>query len=123
MPDTVSTGAVGADNVAFDASGTAWVSGAFRGGIRAVSPDGTVRLVVPEGLNGPFGIAAHDDGTLVAADYFGLVRPRPGGAPVHGGDIVSTVGGGVVGVAVRAGETVLVTDNGAVFAGDPWSVP
>lgn len=109
------TGVVGADNVAFAADGTAYVSGAYRGGLRAVAPGGGVRVVVPEGLNGPFGISAGPDGVL-AADHFGLALVADGHATPLG-DVVTQVRGGVRGVARRAGDTVLTTDAGGLWRG------
>ncbi|MFP5071151.1 hypothetical protein ACLFMI_15990 [Pseudonocardia nantongensis] len=116
------TGIGGADNVAFGADGTAWISGAFRGGIHALSPGGALREVVPPGLNGPFGVACAAGGVL-ASDYFGLVRVPDGGVPEYLGDVVAQVRGGVRGVAVHAGNTVLATDAGGLWRGGPgrWS--
>lgn len=113
----IDTGITGADNVAFTADGTAYVTGAFRGGVHAVDPGGAVRQVVPEGLNGPFGIVATPDGVLVA-DYFTLAHAGPGGGGVtvltHP---VTEVGGGVRGIGRRSGATVLTTDTGGVWRG------
>ncbi|OLL76916.1 hypothetical protein Ae168Ps1_5338c [Pseudonocardia sp. Ae168_Ps1] len=111
------TGVGGADNVAFAPDGTAYVSGAFHGGVHAVDPAGTVRVIVPEGLNGPFGIAATPDGIL-AADHFGLALVADGRAGALG-DVVTEVRGGVRGIARRGGDTVLTTDAGGVWRGAP----
>ncbi|ANY09618.1 hypothetical protein [Pseudonocardia sp. HH130630-07] len=118
-PDGIDTGVGGADNVAFAADGTAYVSGAFRGGIRALTPGGELRQIVPEGLNGPFGIVATPGGVL-AADYFGVVEVS-GGRSVPLGDVVTEVRGGVRGITRRGGDTVLATDAGGIWRGSPGS--
>ncbi|MDA3628944.1 hypothetical protein OU415_26160 [Saccharopolyspora sp. WRP15-2] len=62
----------GMDNAAFDAENRMFVSSFAAGGIAELSPDGRAREVVPTGLVGPFGVAAHRSGTVFAGDNYRL---------------------------------------------------
>lgn len=64
---------VNTDNLAFDASGTIFVSSYDDGSIHEVSSDGTLREVSPGGLAQPGGVAVLGD-RLFVADHYSLVE-------------------------------------------------
>lgn len=113
---TLDTGVGGADNVVFTADGSAWVTGAFHGGLVRVGVDGTATTVPPPGLCGPWGVAADGTDALVA-DHFSLARVG-GGAVTALGDVVTEVRGGIRGLTRHHGDTVVTTGTG-VWRGRP----
>ncbi|WNV85939.1 hypothetical protein [Umezawaea sp. Da 62-37] len=74
----VASGVVGLDNAAFDDENRMFVSSFASGGIAEMSPDGRTREVVPQGLDGPFGVTVDLGGTVRAADHYRIADP--GGA-------------------------------------------
>ncbi|WP_224391355.1 hypothetical protein [Pseudonocardia sp. ICBG1293] len=113
---TLDTGVGGADNVVFTPDGSAWVTGAFHGGLVRVGPDGTATTVLPPGLCGPWGVTADGVDALVA-DHFSLARVGGGTVTVLG-DVVTEVRGGVRGIARHRDGTVVTTGTG-VWHGRP----
>ncbi|AOS64484.1 gluconolactonase [Actinoalloteichus hymeniacidonis] len=71
----VTSGIKGLDNAAFDAENRMFVSSFASGGIAELHPDGRTREVVPQGLDGPFGVAVGGDGTVYAADHYRVASP------------------------------------------------
>jgi sugar lactone lactonase YvrE len=117
----VETGIVGPDNLAVDEHGRMFVSGAYRGGIAEVGPDGRTRSVVPPGLNGPFGIAVDPRGTIVVADHYGLAEIDPDGELTYSWPFAA-VPHGVRGVAAGPAELHLTTLRGDVHSGGPHAL-
>ncbi|GHF53359.1 hypothetical protein GCM10017566_28450 [Amycolatopsis bartoniae] len=136
----VTTGIPGLDNAAFDAENRMFVSSFASGGIAEVHPDGRTRPVVPQGLAGPFGVAADRSGTVFAADHYRVVvttgndvvtrelRPFTHGIAERDGHLHTTSQYGEVctdgrkrvqgldeptGIAVRDDGTLVVAENGA----------
>jgi sugar lactone lactonase YvrE len=115
----VDTGITGADNFAFDHDGRLFVSSAFRGGIAEVAADGSARTVVPQGLNGPFGVAVTPDGEVVVADHYGIAVIGAGGALTYVGELGRTIPMGALGVTADAHECHVTTTRGEIHSGDP----
>ena len=75
----VTSGVVGLDNAAFDAENRMFVSSFASGGVAELHPDGRTRPIVPQGLDGPFGVTVDFGGTVLAADHYRLATPEPDG--------------------------------------------
>ena len=73
---TVTTGVFGLDNAAVDADNRVYVSSFASGGIAEVHPDGRIRQIVPQGLVGPYGLAAGSGGTVHVADHYRVAGER-----------------------------------------------
>jgi sugar lactone lactonase YvrE len=86
------------------------------GQINEILRDGTIRALVPDGLNWPLGLALGEDGLLFVADGGFVYMLRPGGE-LQGAGMLFSPGfpGYTRGVAAIApGEFVVTTANGAV---------
>ena len=86
------------------------------GQINEILRDGTIRALVPDGLNWPLGLALGEDGLLFVADGGFVYTLRPGGE-LQGAGMLFSPGfpGYTRGVAAIApGEFVVTTANGAV---------
>ena len=86
------------------------------GQINEILRDGTIRALVPDGLNWPLGLALGADGLLFVADGGFVYTLRPGGE-LQGAGMLFSPGfpGYTRGVAAIApGEFVVTTANGAV---------
>lgn len=116
---TLVTGSTGLDNAAFDAENRMYVSSFARGGVLEISDDGRTRAVVPQGLNGPFGISVAEDGKIYAADHFSLAAISDSGDI----DTVDVVTGGlppfVHGVTGDGDALHLTTTTGEIHTYDP----
>ncbi|MGM1063024.1 hypothetical protein [Saccharothrix sp. Mg75] len=110
----VATGVVGLDNAAFDDENRMFVSSFASGGIAEVHPDGRTREVVPQGFDGPFGVAVDLGGTVYAADHYRLAGPTgDGGVTTH--EVVIFAHG----VAAHAGLVHVTSQYGDVRTHDP----
>ena len=95
--------------------------GAFRDtvGVEKPEPDGRTRVVVPQGLTGPYGITSDHRGTVYAADHFSLAKIT------DRSEVVDVVTGSlpvfVRGVAADGDVLQLTTTTGEVHAYDPTS--
>lgn len=73
------SGITGLDNAAFDDENRMFVSSFASGGIAELYPDGRTREVVPQGLDGPFGLTVDLAGTVHVADHYRLASPDDDG--------------------------------------------
>jgi sugar lactone lactonase YvrE len=129
---TVTTGVFGLDNAAVDEDNRVYVSSFASGGIAEVHPDGRLRQIVPQGLVGPYGLAAGSGGTLHVADHYRVAGDRTmrstHGIVASGDELHTTSQYGEVstgknvrakglscplGIAVRSDGALVVAETGA----------
>lgn len=113
---TVTTGIHGIDNAAFDMANRMYVSSYAGGGITVLAPDGGASVLVPQGLNGPFGVTADAAGTVYAADHYRVGRLAGGG--VDGGVDTLAVMNGAHGIASAGRLLHLASETGEVHTCD-----
>lgn len=111
----VASGVVGLDNAAFDAENRMFVSSFASGGIAEVHPDGRTRPVVPQGFDGPFGVAVDLGGTVYAADHYRLAGPGESEVVTH------ELAPFAHGIAVDGGLVHTTSQYGQVRTHDPAS--
>jgi sugar lactone lactonase YvrE len=110
----LATIAPGLDNLTF--VGKRLFVSSISGQVNEILGDGTLRSLVPDGLNWPLGLAMGDDGRLFVADGAFVYRLQPGGA-LQGAGMLFTphFPGYTRGVAAAgAGEFVVTTANGDI---------
>jgi len=110
----VSSGVTGLDNAAFDAENRMFVSSFASGGVTELHPDGRTREVVPQGLDGPFGVTVDLGGTVYLADHYRVATPQgPDGVSTH--ELTTFVHG----IAAADGLLHLTAQYGQVRSYDP----
>ncbi|APU15503.1 SMP-30/gluconolactonase/LRE family protein [Actinoalloteichus fjordicus] len=123
----VASGVTGLDNAAFDDENRMFVSSYASGGIAELHVDGRTRDVVPQGLDGPFGVAVGGDGTVYAADHYRLASPADAASPaepaspVDSASAAVSAGHGGSGSAGGPGGPA-VLDGSRSRAGEPGGV-
>src|SRR6185503_18694025 len=99
----------------FDGENRMFVSSFASGGIAELRPDGRTREVVPQGLDGPFGVTVDLGGTVYAADHYRLASPDGGAGGVTTRELLTFVHG----VAADRGVVHLTSQYGDVRTHDP----
>lgn len=113
------SGVVGLDNAAFDEENRMFLSSFASGGIAEMHPDGRTREIVPQGLDGPFGVAVDLGGTVYAADHYRLASPEAPDGDEPGGVTADELMIFTHGLAADNGLVHLTSQYGEVRTYDP----
>ncbi|MFI9461261.1 virginiamycin B lyase family protein [Streptomyces xiamenensis] len=108
----LATGVLGIDNLAIDAANRMFLSSYAGGGVTVLRPDGRSRELVPQSLNGPFGVTADARGTVYAADHYRLGRVE---GRADGGVQTLEIFNGAHGVVALGRELHLTSETGEVL--------